>query len=175
MKFNIFWEEIEIILIALLIVIPVRLFIAQPFIVHGSSMEPNFYTNDYLIIDELSYRLRSPKRYEVIVFRAPTLEHQYFIKRIIGLPGETVEIKDGEVYIMKNGQPVELSEKFLPPSRKTAGNIKITLDNHHYFVLGDNRNVSYDSRNWGPLDDKKIIGRVWLRLWPIKRIKVFSY
>ena len=174
MKLSVFWEEIEIIIIALLIVIPIRMFIIQPFIVHGSSMEPNFYTNDYLIIDELSYRLRSPKRYEVIVFRAPT-EHQYFIKRIIGLPGETIEIKNGEAYVLKNGQLIELSEKYLPPGRKTAGNIKITLDAHHYYVLGDNRSVSYDSRNWGPLLDKKIVGRVWLRLWPIKRIKVFSY
>ena len=175
MKLSIFWEEVEIILIALLIVLPVRMFVIQPFIVHGSSMEPNFYTRDYLIVDELSYHLRLPKRYEVIVFKAPTYKHQYFIKRIIGLPGETIEIRNGKVYVMKNGQPIELSERFLPQGRQTSGNIRITLDAHHYYVLGDNRSVSYDSRSWGPLEDKKIIGRVWLRLWPLKRIKAFSY
>lgn len=176
MKGSDFLEVLETVLIALLIVIPIRYFIAQPFIVHGSSMEPNFYTSDYLIIDELSYHFRSPQRYEVIVFKAPNHPRQYYIKRIIGLPGETVEIKGGKVFVFnKNNQPVELKEQFLPPSVQTAGNIHLTLDENHYFVLGDNRTVSYDSRNWGPLNKDLIIGRVWLRLWPIKRIEAYSF
>ncbi len=176
MKGNIFLENLEVILIALLIVIPVRYFLIQPFIVHGSSMEPSFYTNDYLIVDELSYRFRSPRRYEVIVFKAPNDLHQYYIKRIIGLPGETIDIKNGEIFVSdSNQQPIELEEKFLPPSLKTAGNIHIVLDANHYYVLGDNRVASYDSRNWGPLDKKLIVGRVWLRLWPVDRIEAYSF
>jgi len=176
MKGNIFWENLEIILIALLVVVPIRYFLVQPFIVHGSSMEPNFYTNDYLIIDELSYHFRSPRRYEVVVFKAPNHSHQYYIKRIIGLPGETIEIKEGKVFVGdKNNQPVELQEKFLPPSLQTSGSVHLTLDSNHYFVLGDNRPVSYDSRNWGPLAKNLIIGRVWLRLWPPKRVKAYAF
>jgi len=126
MKGNIFLENLEIILIALLIVIPVRYFIIQPFIVHGSSMEPNFYSDDYLIIDELSYRFHTPQRYEILVFRAPNHLQQYYIKRIIGLPGETVDIHNGKVFITnKDGNTFQLKEDFLPSSVATAGNVKV--------------------------------------------------
>ncbi len=176
MKGNIFLENLEIILIALLIVIPVRYFIIQPFIVHGSSMEPNFYSNDYLIVDELSYRFHTPQRYEILVFRAPNHPQQYYIKRIIGLPGETVDIHDDQVFITnKNGKSFQLKEDFISSSVTTVGNVKITLDNQQYYVLGDNRPISSDSRNWGPLDEDLIIGRVWLRLWPIQRIEAYHF
>ena len=172
------WENLEMVLIALLIVIPVRSFVIQPFIVHGSSMEPNFYSQDYLVIDELSYKfkLRNPQRYEVIVFRAPNFPSQFYIKRIIGLPGETVEISNGKVFIIsKNNQKVALKENYLPPSTVTSGHLTIHLEDNQYFVLGDNRSASYDSRNWGPVDRNLIIGRVWLRLWPPERIRAFNY
>lgn len=169
-------ENIEMILIAILIVAPIRYFLIQPFIVHGSSMEPNFYTQDYLIIDELSYRFRAPDRYEVIVFRAPNHPHQYYIKRVIGLPGETVIVESGQVSIIDcSGSLMALEEEFLPEATNTSGNIQLTLGEGEYFVLGDNRLASYDSRNWGPVGGELIIGRVWLRLWPSQRIMAYGF
>lgn len=167
-------ENLEMIIIALLIVLPIRYFLIQPFIVHGSSMEPTFTNQDYLIIDELSYRFRNPNRYEIIVFKAPNHTNQYYIKRIIGLPLETVEIKNGEITITEpSGKKYELQENFLPPNTFTSGSLKITLNANQYFVLGDNRPYSYDSRNWGPLNKNLIVGRVWLRLWPFNRFAIF--
>jgi len=172
---KILWENLEMVLIAFLIVLPIRYFLIQPFIVHGSSMEPNFFTQDYLIIDELSYRFRSPERYEVIVLKAPNHPNQYYIKRIIGLPNETMEIKNGQVSVIDaNGKKIALKEDFLAPNTNTSGNLTISLSSQQYFVLGDNRVASYDSRNWGPFNQDLIIGRVWLRLWPFNRVAVFK-
>jgi len=172
---KIIWENLEMIFIAVLIVAPIRYFLIQPFIVHGSSMEPNFYTQDYLIVDELTYRFRDPQRYEVIVFKAPNHQNQYYIKRIIALPGETISINDGQVEII---HPLRgsflLEEDFLPSGLITSGNLELTLTDNQYFVLGDNRLASYDSRNWGPVERDLIIGRVWLRLWPFKQIGVYD-
>ncbi len=167
-------ENLEMVLIALMIVLPVRYFLIQPFVVHGSSMEPNFYPKDYLIVDELSYRFRDPQRFEVVVFKAPNNSGQYYIKRIIGLPNERVIIKNGEVFVVdQKGKQIKLEEKFLPENVKTLGDIDLTLKENQYFLLGDNRVASYDSRNWGPIDKKAIVGRVWIRLWPLKSITVF--
>ncbi len=158
------WEIIKIVVIALVIVIPIRYYIFQPFLVKGQSMEPNFETGDYLIIDEISYRFRDPQRGEIIVFKSPQNSSQRYIKRIIGLPYETIEIKDGKVFINNK----ELDEKsYLPISTQTPGNTLITLGKNEYFVLGDNRLASYDSRRWGPLLREDIIGRVFIRAWPI--------
>lgn len=168
-------ENIEMIFIAILIVAPIRYFLIQPFIVHGSSMEPNFYTQDYLIIDELSYRFRQPVRYEVIVFKAPNHLKQYYIKRVIGLPSETIIIEDGNITVLdSSGTQIFLEENFLPETSSTSGNIQLILGENELFVLGDNRLASYDSRNWGPLDQKLVIGRVWLRLWPSQRIMAYG-
>lgn len=173
---KILWENIEMIFIAILIVAPIRYFLIQPFIVHGSSMEPNFYTQDYLIIDELSYRFRTPERYEVIVFKAPNHPGQYYIKRIIGLPLESIKIEDGNINIFdSSGSPISLNQSFLPKEINTSGNLNLTLGENEFFVLGDNRLASYDSRNWGPLDKELIIGRVWLRLWPSQRIMAYGF
>lgn len=167
-------ENIEMILLALMIVLPIRYFLIQPFVVHGSSMEPNFSPKDYLIVDELSYRFRDPKRFEVVVFKAPNNSKQYYIKRIIGLPNERVIIKNSEIFIVDvNGKTIKLEESFLPQNIKTTGDIDIVLNQDQYFLLGDNRFASYDSRNWGPISKKLIIGRVWIRLWPINSITVF--
>jgi len=171
---KILWENIEMVIIALLIVLPIRHFLIQPFIVDGSSMKPTFYTNDYLIIDELSYHFRSPNRFEVVVLHAPNHSNQYYIKRIIGLPNETVKISNGQVSIVEpSGQELNLKQDFLPPGTLTSGNLSITLGPNQYFVLGDNRAASYDSRNWGPLNKNLIVGRVWLRLWPLNHLTVF--
>lgn len=172
---KIFWENLEMIFIAILIVVPIRYFLIQPFIVNGSSMEPNFHTQDYLIIDELTYRFRDPERYEVVVFRAPSHPNQYYIKRVVGLPFETIDIKNGQIIITDTtGDSFPLQEDFLPNESITAGSLELTLSEKQYFVLGDNRLASYDSRNWGPVGEDLIIGRVWLRLWPFQKIFVYG-
>jgi len=162
------WETLKIIIIALLIVIPIRYFIFQPFFVRGQSMEPAFENGDYLIVDELSYRFREPQRGEVVVFRYPENPSFRYIKRIIGLPGEKVEIKDGYVMIDKGGRSLVLDEsQYLPRFLVTPGSLQIVLKQNEYFVLGDNRPVSSDSRRWGSLPRENIIGRVFFRAWPI--------
>jgi len=162
-----FWEIFKIVIIALLIVIPIRYFLFQPFLVKGQSMEPNFHDGDYLIIDEISYRFREPRRGEVIVFKYPQALSQRFIKRVIGLPGEIIEIKDGQVKIYKENEVLILDETSYLGNLKTPGNLKVSLAENEYFVLGDNRLVSADSRNWGSLPQKLIVGRVSFRLWPL--------
>ena len=162
------WEMSKIVIIALLIVMPIRYFIFQPFFVRGQSMEPNFQNGNYLIVDEISYRLSNPKRGEVVVFKYPLNPSQRYIKRIIGLPGETVEVKDGKVNVYNsNGIPQILDElNYLPESAATLGNVGFQLADSEYFVLGDNRTASSDSRSWGTLPRENIIGKVFLRVWP---------
>ncbi len=162
------WEIIKFVAITLIIVVPIRTFIAQPFIVSGASMYPTFQENEYLIVDELSYRLRPPERGEVIIFRYPKMPSKYFIKRVIGLPGEKVTIKNGHVFITSAGKKaVELNEPYAQDGSGT--DFEISLNPNQYFVLGDNRPVSLDSRSWGPLDKKFITGRAVVRLFPLTR------
>jgi signal peptidase I len=166
--FAFIWETLKIVVLALLIVIPIRYFLFQPFFVRGQSMEPNFENGDYLIIDELSYRFEGPKRGEVVVFRYPYNRSQTYIKRIIGLPGEMIEIQDNKVIIYSEGKAEVLDETvYLSPDIQTTGEIRIRLDENEYFVLGDNRAVSSDSRKWGPLKKGDIIGKVSIRAWPL--------
>jgi len=155
--------------ILLAVIIPFRMFIAQPFIVHGASMDQTFAQNDYLIIDELSYLLRDPVRGEVVVFKNPQNDSQYFIKRIIGLPGETVSVRDGETFITKiDGTQLKLAEPFI--GSESMKNAYQKLGANQYFVMGDNRSVSWDSRYWGVLTRDKIRGRAFLRLFPFTQI-----
>ncbi|MCX6719612.1 MAG: signal peptidase I [Candidatus Staskawiczbacteria bacterium] len=161
------WELIKIALIALVIVAPIRYFLFQPFIVSGDSMIPNFKSGDYLIVDEISYRMSAPQRGEVIVFNFPKNTSERFIKRVIGLPGETVNVTNGQVQIIKDGKTTTLTEKYLPADLKTYGDIKITLKTDEYFVLGDNREYSYDSRAWGVVPKSDIIGKAFLRIFPV--------
>jgi len=164
----VFWEFLKIILIAAVIVLPIRYFIFQPFIVKGESMVPNFQTGDYVIVDELSFLVGSPQRGNVIVLKYPMDASQRFIKRIIGLPGETIDIKDGKTSITKDGKVLTLDEKkYLPDALITDGTVHIVLNNDEYFVMGDNRPFSYDSRRWGVLPKKDIIGKAAFRLLPI--------
>ena len=162
-----FWEISKIVIIALLIVVPIRYFVFQPFFVRGQSMEPNFYNSDYLIIDEISYYFTEPARGEVVVFKYPNDPSQRYIKRIVGLPGETVEIQNNEIIISAENQRYVLNEtNYLSSFSATPGSIRISLSDEEYFVLGDNRSFSSDSRRWGAVSREEIIGRVLLRMWP---------
>lgn len=160
-------EVFKTVLIALLIVVPIRAFLFQPFFVRGQSMEPNFENGDYLIIDEISYRFVEPQRGEVVVFKYPNNPSQRYIKRIIGLPGDTIEIREGLVMIQEGEESKILDEStYLAQNIQTLGDAKVSLNENEYFVLGDNRTLSSDSRRWGPIEKKDIIGKVILRAWP---------
>jgi len=169
---NFTWDILKIVIIALAIIVPIRYFLIQPFFVNGASMDPNFLDGDYLIIDEISYRFNEPQRSDVIIFRYPLDPSQFFIKRVVGLPNETVKIEDGKVFIYSEETPDEriiLDESAYLEDSYTPGNLEITLEEDEYFVLGDNRMSSSDSRKWGELDKKYIIGRAWIRAWPFDR------
>ncbi|MCL4400273.1 signal peptidase I [Patescibacteria group bacterium] len=173
---KIFWsllEMLETVAIAVAAVILVRTFVAQPFLVSGSSMEPTFMNGDYLLVDELTYHLRQPERGEVIVLKYPKDPSSYFIKRIIGLPGETVIIKNGIVSILDNGKNLVLNEPYVDQKMATT-NFEETLGPNEYFVMGDNRNFSYDSRSWGPVPSNDVVGMVRLRLWPLQTAMAFG-
>ncbi|MFH1583311.1 MAG: signal peptidase I [Candidatus Falkowbacteria bacterium] len=171
------FELIKVVAVSLAIIIPVRYYLIQPFYVKGASMEPNFYDKEYLIIDEISYRFHEPARGDIIVFKYPRNPEEYFIKRIIALPGEKIQIKDGFAYVYNQDNPLDakLEEPYLPVGDKTYSlNEEITiLSDSEYYVLGDNRNSSKDSRSFGPVDKKLITGKVLLRGWPFNRIDVF--
>ena len=161
-------DVVSFALIALLIVVPIRWFVAQPFIVRGASMHPTFETGDYLIVDQLSYRFHEPERGDVIIMRYPKDESVYFIKRIIGLPGETVELQGTNV-IIRGGtgvQPITLQQSYVPAEENRPEYATYTLETNEYFVMGDNRNESSDSRVWGVLPKKDIVGRALVRLFP---------
>jgi signal peptidase I len=170
-----FWDLIKFAIIALLIVIPIRMFIAQPFVVSGESMFPTFHDSEYLIVDELSYLIGNPHRGDVIIFRYPGDTKRFFIKRIIGMPNEEVSIKDGVVTIINKENPngFALTEPYIDEKFSTTDIYK--TGDGEYFVMGDNRNRSSDSRIWGEsspikLTNKLIIGRAYLRLLPFNRI-----
>lgn len=185
-------EIIKIVLLAFCIIVPIRVFLFQPFFVQGASMEPNFENEQYLIINELGYKkttisfdainffsvkpFREIERGKVLVFRYPRDPKKYFIKRVIGLPGEKIEIKNGlvKIYNAENPNGITLDEKaYLAPEIKTAGDLVLTLANNEYFMLGDNRMASSDSRYWGPVTDDLIVGEVLFRAWPLTELKLF--
>ena len=170
-----FWEIIKVAFLALVIVVPIRYFIFQPFIVKGASMEPNFRNGDYLIVDEISYRFRAPERGEVIVFKYPNNLSEKFIKRVIGLPGEYLKFDGGKITITKkDGSSIILDESYYLYDESWSWNGEISLGETEYFVLGDNRLHSYDSRNWGVLPQEYIIGRTIVRVFPPKAAAYFS-
>ena len=176
-----FWGEVlQIIVISLVIIIPFRLYVAQPFLVSGPSMDDTFANGQYLIVDELTYQFRDPARGEVVIFRYPLDTKKYFIKRVIGLPGETIQIKSGAVTICKPdcesdknkftlAEPYVKIDKLSPPRPDET----ITLKTDEYFVLGDNRGVSSDSRIWGPVKKSLFTGRPFIRLIPLNQISLF--
>jgi signal peptidase I len=163
------FEAVKVVVISLAIILPIRYFLVQPFIVKGASMEPNFHDSEYLIINEIEYRLGTPERGEVVILKDPLDPQVYFIKRVIGLPSETVLIKNGHVFI--NDQPLVESyiEEF---GTDTFDAVKLEVD--QYYVMGDNRTNSFDSRRFGPVVRKSIIGKAWFRGWPFNKISTFN-
>jgi len=166
------WELARFALIAVIIVVPIRIFIAQPFVVSGSSMVPTFEDGDYLIIDEISYRLGEPERGDVVIFRYPEDPKKFFIKRIVGLPSEKIQIKGNQVMIFnaENEKGFYLNEEYV--KNGANNNLAFNLADDEYFVMGDNRIGSSDSRQWGPVHEDLMIGRALLRLLPIAKIDV---
>lgn len=185
-------EIVKVFILALVIITPIRIFLFQPFFVQGASMEPNFENGEYLIINELGYKktnirmgekqffsvssFKDLKRGDVIVFRYPKDPKQYFIKRVIALPGEKIKISNGKVYIFNEENPegfVLDENEYLSKIANTSGNITEQLSDSEYFTMGDNRSYSHDSRAWGPLDKKFVIGKVLIRAWPFNRAGIY--
>lgn len=167
-------EWFQVIIIALIIALPIRFFIAEPFVVQGASMDPTFSTGQFLIVDRLSYHFDEPGRGDVVVFEYPLDPRTYYIKRIIGLPGETVEINRGKVTIKNTDHPdgVALTESYVSGVHASMDTLSATLGPTEYFVMGDNRAQSSDSRMWGPLQEELIVGRPIIRLTPINMISI---
>lgn len=170
------WETVKVVIISLIIIVPVRYYLIQPFYVQGASMEPSFFDKEYLIIDELSYRFNTIERGDIVVFHYPRDPQQFFIKRVIGLPGEEVVVRENVVTIINQDYPegLTLTEPYLAEGTHTTGNLRVSLDKDQYYVLGDNRGASLDSRGFGPIERDVIVGKVWLRGWPIDRATVFE-
>ena len=178
------WDFLKIVIIAVIIIVPIRYFIFQPFVVSGASMQPNYQTGQYLIIDELSYRFAPPARGQVVVLKYPKDPKEFFIKRIIGLPGERILIDNGKVKIFNQDHPEGevLSESYLPNENLTyphdalivGGQKTITLKTDEYFVLGDNRLASSDSRDWGVLPRSNIVGKVLVRVLPVSEFNIYT-
>ena len=173
-------EFVRVFIIAVALILPVRLFLIQPFYVHGQSMEPNFHDTDYLIIDKITPHIYPLKRGEIVVFlhKDPRFgpKARYLIKRVIGLPGERVRIADGAVIIYNDSTPqgFALHEGRYNPESMNGLVSDVTLSAGEYYVLGDNRPVSEDSENFGPVQNSQIVGRVWVRGFPFNRFKVFE-
>lgn len=172
-KWQSFWELVRFAIIALIIVIPIRLFVAEPFIVSGLSMFPTFNNGDYLIVDKISYELGTPQRDDVVVFRYPNDTTKFFIKRIIGLPNETVDIKGNTVTITNAQHPqgFQLDQPFV--QNPADNDTHFVLGNDEYFVMGDNRSASSDSRYWGAVKRNLLQGKALLRLLPITNINLW--
>lgn len=177
-----FWETFKIVIISLAIILPIRFFLVQPFYVRGASMEPAFHDFEYLLIDEISYRLDEPNRGDIVVFHYPDDPRQFFIKRVIGLPGERVDIEDGSVVITPPGpeSPIILQENYLPAGLETEClarfncSVPIEIGEGEYFVMGDNRPASFDSRYFGIVGKNEIVGKAWLRVWPFSTFTKFE-
>ncbi len=169
------WEIVKVIIISLAIIVPIRYFLIQPFYVKGASMEPNFLDHEYLIVDQISYRFRDIQRGDVVVFRYPKDPREFFIKRVIGLPGETVIIRNNKVYIYnsQNTEGEAIHESYLPEEIENIGNVTQKIDKDEYFLMGDNRSESLDSRVFGPVNRKNIVGRVFFRGWPLDKIQLY--
>lgn len=186
------FEIVKIFILAFIIIVPIRMFLFQPFFVQGASMEPNFENNEYLIINELGYKetkvgigsrdiftvgdFKEFKREEIAVFKYPKNPSQFFIKRVIGLPGEKIELKNGKIkiYNKENPEGFILDESFyLSQQIFTQGEVVLQLEEDEYFVMGDNRSKSSDSRSWGAVPKVDIIGKVIFRAWPLNRINIF--
>ena len=159
-------ELLETILPALLIALLINVFVGQATRVEGQSMEPNLHSEQRLVVEKLSYRFHGPQRFDIVVLKMPNQGEELLIKRVIGLPGETVEIRDGQVYVDGN----LLAEPFTDQSTHPGRNSKVTVPPLHIYVMGDNRDRSNDSRSFGPVPIDNLIGRAWLSYWPVEQI-----
>ncbi len=190
------FELFKIVIISLIIIIPIRTFIFQPFFVQGASMEPNFHNGEYLIVNEFGYKktvigseekklftvdsFKEISRKEVIVFRNPINPKEYFIKRVIGLPGDRVEVEDGDVILYNDENPqggiLDESEYLIKMLHHTECREYCVFDikEGEFLVLGDNRKYSSDSRSWGLLSSDLVIGKVLFRAWPFSKIAIFN-
>lgn len=162
------FDVIQSVVFAISIFLFVYLLLFQPHKIKGNSMQPNYLDGEFLLTDKVSYRFNQPQRGDVIVFKAPVNEEDDYIKRVIGLPGERVSIRDGKVYI--NGKL--LDENYLSPTLYTNAGMflpndrEVLVPENHFFVMGDNRPYSSDSRSWGFVPRENIIGKAWLIYWP---------
>lgn len=169
-----FWKDLfTLALLIVLVVLPLRAFVISPFIVDGGSMSPTFENLDYLIIDEISYRFIEPARGDVIVFRYPLNPSIFYIKRVIGLPGEAVSISRGIVSVKSEGGVQEALDESYVTIEDATYTKNVALAEGEYFVMGDNRPNSSDSRTWGALPKKDIVGRALLRLLPLSKASFF--
>lgn len=169
---EIFWYLV----IAFVLIIPFRYFVAQPFIVSGNSMAPTFSPNEYIVIDKLSYHFQKPVRGEVVIFEYPLDASLYFIKRVAGIPGDTIDVANGSVSIKKVYQlgAAASSTKVRASKNNPEAPYEVTLASDEYFMVGDNGDASSDSRTWGPLQSKFIVGRASVRLFPLNKIGFVS-
>jgi len=174
--FSVILEFIITIVIIFLVSFVIRMFILQPFVVEGQSMEPNFHNQEYLLAEKVTKYFKDYKRGDVIIFRSPS-ENFNLIKRIIALPGEKVTVEDGKIKIFKNPfakDGIQMEEKYvLPDESQNQEPVEVTLKSDEYFVLGDNRTNSVDSRSFGPIKKDEIIGKVWLTAFPITNLEIF--
>ena len=159
-------ELLETILPALLIALLINVFVGQATRVEGQSMEPNLHSEQRLVVEKLSYRFHGPQRFDIVVLKMPSQGEELLIKRVIGLPGETVEIRDGQVYVDDN----LLAEPFTDQSTRPGRNGQVTVPPLHIYVMGDNRDRSNDSRSFGPVPIDNVVGRAWLSYWPLEQI-----
>lgn len=178
-------EIVKVFILAVIIILPIRVFLFQPFFVQGASMEPNFHNGEYLLINEWGYKhtnigfasdplmsvkpFRDLNRSDVVVFRYPKNPSVFYVKRVVGLPGETITLEKGQIRIsLEDGSSYVLDESpYIPDSVHTEGGQMVTLGEDEYFVMGDNREHSNDSRSWGPVSKEFIIGKVFVRMWPL--------
>lgn len=165
-------EIVRFSIIAILIVIPIRMFVAQPFIVSGASMDDTFHTGEYLIVDQVSYYFNDPQRGDVVIFRYPRDPSKFFIKRVIGIPGDTVIYGTSSVTIKNETAPngFTLTEPYVKSMTNGSNQKEEVLGEREYFVMGDNRDQSSDSRSWGVLQEERIVGRAFVRLFPPNEI-----
>ena len=164
---RILYEIIKTVAFIVLVFIVVRYFLIQPFLVDGNSMEPNFHDNEYLLIQKISYRFKEPARGDVVIFHPPQ-KSVYYIKRVVALPGEKIVINEDKVMIYNKERPdgFELNESYVKQYEQTNGDLSQTLKSDEYFVMGDNRENSSDSREFGPIDHKNIAGKVFVTIFP---------
>ena len=160
-----FWETVIVIIIAVLLFVGLRLTI-QTYIVYGPSMQPNYWEDEWIIVNKIDYKFSAPQTGDIIVFQPPIQSSKPFIKRIIGMPGETVEIKNGVVYVHKtDGSTIKMQEPYIKEPFYSNYNT-LVIPANEYFVMGDNRNNSSDSRGGWFVSRDKIIGKAWLSIWP---------